>query len=162
MASFVRVAALGDVAPGSAVRVEARGKAIALFNVGGIFYALDHTCTHRGGPLSEGAVSGESVVCPWHRAAFCLKTGKVLRGPASRGVRSYPVRVSGDDVAIDVAMQATSLDAHGPLRPGALRAALNYVAIAVVAAFAVVVWAAHGAVGAAGRVRKLLRGRRSA
>jgi len=163
MAKFVRVAALSDVAPGSAARVEAHGVPIALFNVGGTLYALDHACTHRGGPLSEGAVSGESVVCPWHRAAFCLKTGKVLRGPAGRGVRSYPVRVSGGgDVEIDVATPAASLPAGASLRSGAVRTALNYVAVAGVAAFAVVVWAAHGAVGVAGRVRKLLRGRRAA
>jgi nitrite reductase/ring-hydroxylating ferredoxin subunit len=161
MADFVRVAAVGEVAPGSAARVEARGRPIALFNVGGIYYALDHACTHRGGPLSEGAVSGESVVCPWHRAAFCLKTGKVLRGPAQRSLRSYPVRVADDGVEIDIAAAALLRLGRGPLRRGALRAALNYAAVAAVAAFAVVVWAAHGVVRAAGRVRRLLRGRRS-
>lgn len=161
MANFVRVAAAGEVAAGSAARVEADGKPIALFNVDGTLYALDHACTHRGGPLSEGAVSGESVVCPWHRAAFCLKTGRVLRGPAGRGVRSYPVRVTGGDVEIDVATPATPIAARGPLRPGALGVALNYVAVAAVAAFAVVVWLAHGGVAAAARVRKLLRGRRT-
>jgi nitrite reductase/ring-hydroxylating ferredoxin subunit len=160
MADFVRVATVGDVAPGGAARVEARGVPIALFNVGGIFYALDHACTHRGGPLSEGAVSGESVVCPWHRAAFCLKTGKVLRGPAGRGVRSYPVRVSAGDVEIDVASPVAARSAGGPLRAGAFQTALNYLAVAGVAAFAVVVWAAHGAVGVAARLRKRLGGRR--
>jgi nitrite reductase/ring-hydroxylating ferredoxin subunit len=159
MANFVRIAAVGEVAPGSAARVEAHGKPIALFNVDGAFYALDHACTHRGGPLSEGAVSADSVVCPWHRAAFCLKTGKVLRGPAERSVKSYPVRVSGSDIEIDVATGAPSLVARGPLRPGGLRVALNYVAVAAVAAFAVVLWLAHAAVAVADRLRKLLRGR---
>ncbi len=161
MANFVRVAVAAEVQPGGAARVEAHGKPIALFNVDGALYALDHACTHRGGPLSEGAVSGESVVCPWHRAAFCLKTGRVLRGPAERSVRSYPVRLAGDHVEVDIATPATSLAERGPFRPGVLRATLNYMAIGAVAAFAVVVWLAHGGIAVAARVRELLRGRRA-
>jgi nitrite reductase/ring-hydroxylating ferredoxin subunit len=42
------------------------GQKIALFNVEGTFYAVGDTCTHRGGPLSEGSVAGTTVTCPWH------------------------------------------------------------------------------------------------
>jgi hypothetical protein len=68
--------------------------------------------------------------------------------------------VSGPDIEIDVATGASSLAARGPLRPGGLRVALNYAAVAAVAAFAIVVWLAHGAVAVVDRVRKLLRRRR--
>ena len=65
------------------------------------FYALSDTCTHRGGPLSEGTVEGAEVACPWHGARFDVKTGAVLGPPAAREVRSYPVRVTGTDVEIE-------------------------------------------------------------
>ena len=87
---------------GEAKSVEAAGKKIALFNLEGTFYAIDDTCTHRGGPLSEGEVSGEEVTCPWHGAIYNIKTGAVLGPPAPRGVARYAVRVQGADVEVEV------------------------------------------------------------
>jgi Rieske Fe-S protein len=60
------------------------------------------TCTHRGGPLSEGDVQGTRVTCPWHGADFDLKTGALLGPPAQKGVPSYKVVVEGDDIKIEV------------------------------------------------------------
>ena len=102
MAQFIKVASTTDLAPGEARCVEVAGKKIALFNLEGRFYAIDDTCTHRGGPLSEGEVSGEEVTCPWHGAVFNITTGAVLGAPAPRGVASYPVRVQGADVEVEV------------------------------------------------------------
>ena len=102
MAEFTKVASTADLAPGEAKCVEVAGKKIALFNLEGSFYAIDDTCTHRGGPLSEGEVSGEEVTCPWHGAIYNIKTGAVLGPPAARGVASYPVRVQGSDVEVEV------------------------------------------------------------
>ena len=78
MAQFTKVASTADLAPGEAKCIEVAGKKIALFNLEGSFYAIDDTCTHRGGPLSEGEVSGEEVTCPWHGAIYNIKTGAVL------------------------------------------------------------------------------------
>src|SRR5438552_2815804 len=86
MGQFIRVASTADLAPGETRCVEASGKKIALFNLDGSFYAIDNTCTHRGGPLCEGGVSGGEVTCPWHGAVYNFKTGAVLSGPAPRGV----------------------------------------------------------------------------
>src|SRR6266481_3165992 len=102
MAQFTKVASTADLAPGAAKCVEVAGKKIALFNLEGSFYAIDDTCTHRGGPLSEGEVSGEEVTCPWHGAIYNIKTGAVLGPPAPRGVARYPVRVQGSDVEVEV------------------------------------------------------------
>jgi nitrite reductase/ring-hydroxylating ferredoxin subunit len=96
------VASTADLAPGAAKCVEVAGKKIALFNLEGSFYAIDDTCTHRGGPLSEGEVSGEEVTCPWHGAIYNIKTGAVLGPPAPRGVARYAVRVQGSDVEVEV------------------------------------------------------------
>src|SRR3972149_12276121 len=100
MAQFIKVASTADLAPGAAKCVEVAGKKIALFNLEGSFYAIDDTCTHRGGPLSEGEVSGEEVTCPWHGAVYNVKNGAVLGAHAQNGGGSYPVRVQGSDVEV--------------------------------------------------------------
>ena len=64
MAEFIKVAKSDEVAPGQGKLVEVSGKKIALFNVEGSFYAIDDTCTYRGGPLSEGVLDGKEVTAP--------------------------------------------------------------------------------------------------
>ena len=90
MAQFIKVAGTADLAPGEAKCVEVAGKKIALFKVEGSFYAIDNTCTHRGGPLCEGEVSGEEVAYRWHGAVYNIKTGAVLGPPAPRALRDTP------------------------------------------------------------------------
>ena len=102
MAEFVKVAKTDEIAPGQGKMVEVSGKKIALFNVEGSFHAIDDTCTHRGGPLSEGILEGEQVTCPWHGAVFDVRTGEVLSPPAPKGVSRYDVRVEGDDVEVEI------------------------------------------------------------
>lgn len=102
MAGFVKVGTTGDFAPGQGKMVEVSGKKIALFNVDGTYYAIDDTCTHRGGPLSEGELSGSEVTCPWHGAVFDVKSGNTLGPPATKGVARYNVRVSGGNVEVEV------------------------------------------------------------
>ncbi|MCS6815760.1 MAG: non-heme iron oxygenase ferredoxin subunit [Blastocatellia bacterium] len=102
MGQFVKVARVSEVAPGEARLVEIEGRRIALFNLNGTFHAIDDVCPHRGGPLSEGTLEGEIVVCPWHGARFRISTGEVLSPPATHGVTCYPVRVQGEDIEIEV------------------------------------------------------------
>jgi nitrite reductase/ring-hydroxylating ferredoxin subunit len=102
MPAFIKVATAGELPPGQAKRVEVHGKAIALFNLGGSYHAIDDTCPHRGGPLSEGQVQGEVVTCPWHGAKFKVTSGEVLGPPARVGVSRYTVRVKGSDVEVEV------------------------------------------------------------
>ena len=102
MADYVKVATTSEVEPGQSRLVEVKGKPIALFNVDGKFFAVDNTCTHRGGPLAEGAISGHEVTCPWHGARFDVRTGEVAGPPAQKGVARYGVRVTGADVEIEV------------------------------------------------------------
>ena len=103
MAQFVKAGSTSELAalPGGKL-VEAGGGSIAVFHVDGSYYAIDNTCTHRGGPLSEGALAGEEVICPWHGAHFNVKTGEVVAGPARQSVRSFPVRITGADVEVEV------------------------------------------------------------
>ena len=102
MAEFVKAIAKADLTAGHGVMVELQGKNIAIFNVGETFYAVDDTCTHVGGPLSEGELEGTRVTCPWHGATFDIKTGGVLGPPAPDGVRSYEVKTEGEDVLVKI------------------------------------------------------------
>lgn len=102
MPKFVEVVKKTEIPDQSAKCVEVEGKRIALFNLGGEFYAIADTCTHRGGPLSEGSLEGEEVECPWHGARFNIKSGEVTGPPAPKGVTKYTVRVSGDAIEIEV------------------------------------------------------------
>ena len=102
MGQFMKVASVSEVPSGGAKLVEAAGKEIALFNLGGTLYAIDNVCTHAGGPLAEGTVEGEQVECPWHGARFNVKTGAALAPPAPGGVSAYAVRVNGPDIEIEI------------------------------------------------------------
>jgi len=102
MAGFLTVAKTEEVAPGRGKMVEVSGKRIALFNVSGAHYAIDDTCTHQGGPLSEGVLTGNEVTCPWHGAVYDVTTGEVLGPPAPKGVSRYNVRVSGNNIEVEI------------------------------------------------------------
>jgi nitrite reductase/ring-hydroxylating ferredoxin subunit len=80
--------------------VDVRGRLVALCRVGGSYHAFDDICTHRGCLLSQGELEGRAVVCPCHAGAFDVTTGEVLEGPPPEPVRTYEVRVSGEDVEI--------------------------------------------------------------
>ena len=102
MGEMVKVAKKGDVSQGQGVAVEAAGRKIALFNVGGKFYAIDDECSHAGGSLSEGTLDGLTVTCPWHGAEFNIQTGQVVSPPAENNVKGYKVVVDGEDIKIEV------------------------------------------------------------
>jgi ferredoxin-NADP reductase/nitrite reductase/ring-hydroxylating ferredoxin subunit len=102
MSNPIRVSSAAEIAPGSGRVVEANGQRIALFNVGGRYHAIDDACSHQGGPLSEGTLDGQVVTCPWHGARFDVTTGAVLSGPARRGVATYPVRLAGPDLLVEI------------------------------------------------------------
>jgi nitrite reductase/ring-hydroxylating ferredoxin subunit len=103
MSTMVKIAQTDELSPGSGKVVDADGRSIALFNVEGAFHAIENTCTHRGGPLGEGDLNGEIVTCPWHGATFNVKTGAVTSSPAGTGVRSFVVKVEGNDVLVELA-----------------------------------------------------------
>ena len=96
-----KVCSVSDVKPGSAKCVKFAGKDLALFNVGGKFYAIDNKCTHVGGPLCQGKISANDVVCPWHGSKFDVTTGAVKGPPAIKPVKAYKVTIKGQDVLVE-------------------------------------------------------------
>jgi nitrite reductase/ring-hydroxylating ferredoxin subunit len=102
MPRFVKVASKQQLEAQSPRCVTVGGKLIALFRLGGEIYALDDICTHEGGPLSEGRVENDEVECPWHGARFKIATGAVCHPPAFENVARYNVRISGDDIELEL------------------------------------------------------------
>lgn len=102
MPEFVKVANTDEILPGQAKLIDLGGNEIALFNVGGEFHAIDNTCTHVGGPLCEGEISGSEVICPWHGAAFDITTGRAVGPPAIEAVNHYNLRIDGGNIEIEV------------------------------------------------------------
>ena len=99
---MVAVAKAADIGVGQMRIVEAGGQRIALCNVGGTLYAIQDVCTHDDGPLGEGTLRGDVVECPRHGARFDVRTGAAVRMPAIVPVKTYPVRVDGADVIVEV------------------------------------------------------------
>jgi nitrite reductase/ring-hydroxylating ferredoxin subunit len=88
-------------APWLAARVA--GKDLAIARLGDAWFAVEDECTHAGCPFSSDAdlVEG-TILCNCHGSEFDLQTGEVLRGPAEYPVRTFPVRVSGDQLEVDI------------------------------------------------------------
>ena len=101
MAEKHKVARAQDVVENRGIAVAVGGRPIALFRVGGKVYAMDNTCPHRGGPMSEGFLEGTRVACPWHGWSFDVCTGKHTMNPAS-SLATFPVSIEGEDVWITV------------------------------------------------------------
>ena len=101
------VAAVHDLAPGTRKRVELNGRIVVVFNLGGEFFALGDRCPHRGGPLSQGQLTGllespqpgeycysrrgEIIRCPWHSWEYDIRTGRSWCDPDRVRARQYPV-----------------------------------------------------------------------
>lgn len=103
--TFVPVLDEEALPEGGAACVEVDDRTIALFRRDRACYALADTCSHEGGPLSEGSVEDGEVECPWHGARFEIATGRATAAPAPEGVRSYEVRER--DGRIEVAVPRT-------------------------------------------------------
>jgi 3-phenylpropionate/trans-cinnamate dioxygenase ferredoxin subunit len=102
MADFIAVASTAEVPPGKVRSCPVDGRKIAVCNVDGTFYAIDDVCTHDGGELDQGELDGDQIECPRHGARFDVKTGRALTLPAVMPVKSYPVRVEGDAIEVEV------------------------------------------------------------
>ena len=101
MASLTKVAKTSEIPAGRGKVVEAGGKAVAVFNCDGTFYAIDNTCVHQGGPLGEGSLSGTTVTCPWHAWEYDVTSGECQLDPTAK-VERFDVKVEGEDLLISL------------------------------------------------------------
>ena len=102
VAEWQLVAKTSDVDEEEPIQFQVGGRIIAIYKIGDEFYATDDTCTHEFASLSEGYVDGDLIECPLHHARFHIPTGKVVDLPAEEDLRTYPVRVEGDDIYVGI------------------------------------------------------------
>ncbi len=102
MPHWVKLIGVHDApAEGKVLQAEVEGVSVCLARVNGELSALDNWCPHRRGPLGEGWIEGNAVVCPWHSWAFDLHTG-VAQPPDRAEVEVFRLRVEGDDLLVDL------------------------------------------------------------
>ena len=97
----VSLGRIGDIPVGEGRVVDAGGKTLALFNVGGTYHAIDNICSHRGGPLGEGDLDGTIVACPWHAWRWDVTTGANANNPAV-SVACFPVTVEQGEIFVEL------------------------------------------------------------
>lgn len=102
MPRFVTVARTDEIGPGQREVFDVEGIWIAVFNVGGTYYAIEDVCTHDDGPLGDGDLEGYNIVCPRHGAEFDVRTGKVMQMPAVVDVPAYPVRTRDGKIFVGI------------------------------------------------------------
>ena len=116
MAGYVEVLKVDGLKDGQMKEVKAGGRDVLLAKVGGKFYAAENTCPHMGGKLAQGNLEGTVVTCPLHASQFELKDGSVIRWTnwpgvvvavtklmrRPRAIKTYPVKVEGDKVLVEV------------------------------------------------------------
>jgi nitrite reductase/ring-hydroxylating ferredoxin subunit/uncharacterized membrane protein len=102
---FTRVMLEGQLNEGVLVRGLAGDTPILLYKKGDRICAIGETCSHAGGPLSEGEIVGNNVQCPWHASHFDLCSGLVTRGPATVSQVRYDVRVQNGQIEVKVSEQ---------------------------------------------------------
>jgi biphenyl 2,3-dioxygenase ferredoxin subunit len=99
----LRLCAADDVPEGGALKVEAGGLVLAVFNVGGRIHVTDDQCTHGPGSLSEGWVEGDEIECDFHNGRFHIPSGAVTGPPCMVPLRTYEAQVVDGAVMIDPA-----------------------------------------------------------
>jgi nitrite reductase (NADH) small subunit len=106
---WIRTARCEDIPLREARSVRLGGRDIAIFNLGDRFLAVDNRCPHKGGPLSEGIISGATVVCPLHARKVNLETGNVLNSPAApQCIETFRTRVEDGVVLLELPIQSAA------------------------------------------------------
>lgn len=102
MSGFIKIASQSELpGPGEAKEFVCGEKTVCVANVNGHICAMDNVCIHRGGPLGQGFLDGDKLVCPWHGWQFNPATGETAHDPAAK-VPIYKIKVENDDVLLEL------------------------------------------------------------
>jgi naphthalene 1,2-dioxygenase system ferredoxin subunit len=107
---WIEVAQVDEIEESDAKCCQIGEAFIAIFNVGGIFHATSDICTHAHAHLSDGYIDGDIVECPLHQGRFHIPTGKAVSAPVTENLRTYPLRVEGRKILVQIAEAG---DIHG-------------------------------------------------
>jgi 3-phenylpropionate/trans-cinnamate dioxygenase ferredoxin component len=99
---WVEIAPVEELPNGERLFVEIEGKPLVIFNIAGQFFSIGDVCSHDDGPVGEGDIEGDNIVCPRHGAEFDIRTGKAVQLPAVVDIPAYPVRVVDGIIQVGV------------------------------------------------------------
>ncbi|TXH68342.1 MAG: nitrite reductase small subunit NirD [Thiothrix sp.] len=94
------VASVDQIDEDQPLAVKVDGNEIGIFKVNDSFYAIEDICPHAYALLTQGFIDGDNVECPLHEAVFHIPSGKCLKAPAERDLKTYPIRIEGNQVLI--------------------------------------------------------------
>lgn len=98
----IRVGSVADFPEQRGVAVSIGTQRLVVVRIGGQVFAVTDSCPHRGFPLHDGSIAGTVIRCRTHGSCFNLRTGAVERGPASRGIATFPARIVDEQIEIDL------------------------------------------------------------
>jgi nitrite reductase/ring-hydroxylating ferredoxin subunit len=104
--NIVRVCGQSEIAPASVKAFEVGDLRLAVYNIDGQFYVTDDECTHAAASLADGILEGDVIECSLHFGSFNVKTGAVEAPPCQVTLRTYKVILRGDDVCVDLDLNA--------------------------------------------------------
>lgn len=96
------VAKTGEIKDNEAKRVVVGSNEIAIYNLGGKFFATDDICTHAYASMADGFIEDGIVECPLHAGRFEIATGKALGVPVTQDLKVFKVRIDGENIYVDV------------------------------------------------------------
>ncbi len=100
--AWQRAASVAEVTADQGLQVKVGDADVVIFRLGERIHALEAICPHAEAYLADGFIDGENIECPLHQALFHIPTGKCLGPPADRDLISYPVKIEGNDVLLDI------------------------------------------------------------
>jgi 3-phenylpropionate/trans-cinnamate dioxygenase ferredoxin subunit len=99
---FIPVGPEEQLKEGERLFIEVDGMPIVIMNIDGQYNAIADVCSHDDGPVGEGNLEGNEIICPRHGARFDIRSGKALSLPAFVDIPAYPVRLMGDQIEIGI------------------------------------------------------------
>jgi 3-phenylpropionate/trans-cinnamate dioxygenase ferredoxin component len=100
--NYIDIAPADQLPNGERLFIEVEGRSIVILNLGGNYHAIGDVCTHDNGPVGDGEVEGNEIICPRHGARFNIETGKVTSLPAVVDIPAYPVRLENGMLQVGI------------------------------------------------------------
>ena len=101
-ADYFGIVPVGDLPEGERLFVEVEGRAIVVFKLAGSLFAIGDVCSHDNGPVGDGDIEENEIICPRHGGRFDIRTGKATSLPAVVDIPSYPVRVTDGTIEVGI------------------------------------------------------------
>jgi naphthalene 1,2-dioxygenase system ferredoxin subunit len=100
--TWIELTAVDAIPEDDVIGIDAEGKSFALYQIDGEIYATDNFCTHGNARLCDGFLEGHEIECPLHQGKFDIRNGKAMCAPLTEDVKTYPVKIEGTRVFVEV------------------------------------------------------------